>query len=98
MKYRLAWLDYQTATALMGTRSVIPQTFVVGSDGRVVLHVRGYNQRVPEMVRAAVGSALQRSQTGTTASPAAPASSAPNASTTAAPVAPAVPQTPTTRP
>jgi thiol-disulfide isomerase/thioredoxin len=58
MKYRLAWLDYETAVALMGTRNVIPQTFVVGADGRVLLHIRGYNPRVPEMVRSAVWQAL----------------------------------------
>lgn len=95
MKYKLAWLDYETATALMGTRSVIPQTFVVGADGRVLLHIRGYNPRVPEMVRAAVWQALKPPAAGTAASPSAapsatvtpqkPATAAP---TTAAPTAP----------
>jgi thiol-disulfide isomerase/thioredoxin len=73
MKYKLAWLDYQTATALMGTRTVIPQTFVVGTDGRVLLHVRGYNPAVPDMVRAAVGRALNPPA----AAPAAPATAPP---------------------
>ncbi|HEX8723557.1 MAG TPA: TlpA disulfide reductase family protein [Pyrinomonadaceae bacterium] len=80
MKYRLAWLDYPTAEALMGTRKVIPQTFVVGADGRVVLHVRGYNPRVPEMIRAAVSGALARRPGAAAPTPppaAAPASAAP---------------------
>lgn len=87
MKYRLAWLDYDTATALMGTRHVIPQTFVVGADGRVVLHIRGYNPRVPEMVRAAVWQALNPP-------PAAPTAAAPSASPGAAPPAAATPEKP----
>lgn len=90
MKYRLAWLDYQTATALMGSRNVIPQTFVVGADGRVVLHVRGYNPRVPDMVRAAVVTALARRPAEPTPA-AAPAASAP--ATPATPPAPPAPET-----
>ena len=78
VKYKLGWLDYETATALTGGRLVLPQTFVVGADGRILMHVRGYNPRVPEMVRYAVGRALEP------ATPAAPAASAP-----AAPAAPA---------
>jgi thiol-disulfide isomerase/thioredoxin len=78
MKYRLAWLDYETAAALMGTRNVIPQTFVVGADGRVLLHIRGYNPRVPEMVRSALWQALNP----TTPAPAKPA---PDAAPAAAP-------------
>jgi thiol-disulfide isomerase/thioredoxin len=64
MKYRLGWLDRETAlavTALGPTgrgRFAIPQTFVVAADGRIVLHVRGYNPRVPDMVRAGVEQAL----------------------------------------
>ena len=92
MKYRLAWLDYETATALMGTRKVIPQTFVVGADGRVVLHVRGYNARVPEMVRAAVGSALARTPASAPAASAPAANAAPAAPAATAPSAPAAPR------
>ena len=81
MKYKLAWLDYPTATALMGTRNVIPQTFVVGADGRVLLHVRGYNPVVPDMVRTAVSRALNPPPAGATPAP-------------TAPVAPAAPSSP----
>jgi len=87
MKYRLAWLDYETAVALMGARRVIPQTFVVGADGRVVLHVRGYNPRVPEMIRSAVWQALNPPAAGASAAPSAPPTAAPPATTAAPPAA-----------
>ena len=98
MKYRLAWLDYETATALMGTRNVIPQTFVVGADGRVLLHVRGYNARVPEMVRAAVWQALKPPADETaTPTPAAAPSSAPANAAPSASAAPSTPSAPAPR-
>jgi thiol-disulfide isomerase/thioredoxin len=89
MRYKLAWLDYETATALMGTRHVIPQTFVVGADGRVVLHIRGYNPRVPDMVRAAVWQALNPP-----AGAVAPTSAAPSVTVTPAKPATAAPSLP----
>lgn len=58
MSYKVGWLDLETARELMGGRYVLPQTFVVGADGRVVLHLRGYNERVPEMIRAGLDRAL----------------------------------------
>jgi len=90
MKYRLAWLDYETATELMGTRHVIPQTFVVGADGRILLHIRGYNPRVPEMVRSALWQALN---------PTAPASPAAGTAARPSDAPPAAPATvPPTKP
>ncbi|HEX8501413.1 MAG TPA: TlpA disulfide reductase family protein [Pyrinomonadaceae bacterium] len=65
VKYRLGWLGKETAremTSWGSTRTgrfVIPQTFVVAADGRIVLHVRGYNPRVPEMIREGVERALK---------------------------------------
>jgi thiol-disulfide isomerase/thioredoxin len=97
MKYRRAWLDYETALALMGTRHVIPQTFVVGADGRILLHIRGYNPRVPEMVRSALWQALNPTAPAPTAAgTAAPQSAAPPAPTKPAPAAPSasVPERP----
>lgn len=40
--FRLGWVDRETAAALMNGRNVIPQTFVIASDGRVLSHWRGY--------------------------------------------------------
>ncbi|HEX8351637.1 MAG TPA: TlpA disulfide reductase family protein [Pyrinomonadaceae bacterium] len=68
MKYRLGWLDRETARVITSwgpprtpprpNSFPIPQTFVVAADGQIVLHVRGYNARVPDMVRAGVEKAL----------------------------------------
>ncbi|HJQ32315.1 MAG TPA: TlpA disulfide reductase family protein [Pyrinomonadaceae bacterium] len=102
MKYRLAWLDYETATALMGTRQVIPQTFVVGTDGRILLHIRGYNQRVPEMVRSALWQALNPSApatpSGGTAARPSDAPAAPTATATPTKPAPTAPPAAAPRP
>jgi thiol-disulfide isomerase/thioredoxin len=67
MSYRVGWIDRPTVLTLASWNTsapprpgavAIPQTFVVGTDGHVVLRVRGYNPRVPEMVRAGVRQAL----------------------------------------
>jgi len=68
MSYRVGWIDRPTVLALAAWnapspqragRFAIPQTFVVAPDGHVVLRVRGYNPRVPEMIRAGVRKALE---------------------------------------
>src|SRR5215212_10555809 len=70
MNYRVGWVDKETVLKLTGWNSpvppragtfAIPQTFVVAADGHVVLRVRGYNPRVPEMIRAGVRKALDLS-------------------------------------
>ncbi len=72
MTYRVAWGDRETLLKLFAwnapqqspprrSSTAIPQTFVVAADGQVVLRVRGYNPRVPEMIRAGVRKALELS-------------------------------------
>ena len=71
MTYRVAWGDRETLLKLFawnapqpqrpGRSTAIPQTFVIAADGHVVLRVRGYNPRVPEMIRAGVQKALDLS-------------------------------------
>ena len=70
MSYRVGWIDKETVLTLAGWNAsapprpgafAIPQTFVVAADGHVVLRVRGYNARVPEMIRAGVRQALELS-------------------------------------
>ena len=57
--FRLGWADRETAMALMKGRRVIPQTFVVGRDGSVRLHMRGYGrERGVTMLRGAIDRAL----------------------------------------
>lgn len=67
MSYRVGWIDKETVLTLAMWNSTaprrpgtfaIPQTFVVGTDGHVVLRVRGYNPRVADMIRAGVRKAL----------------------------------------
>ena len=64
IKYRLGWVGKETARAVTAWgptrpgRFLLPQTVVVAADGQIVLHVRGYNPRVPDMVRAGVEKAL----------------------------------------
>ncbi|HEX8283730.1 MAG TPA: TlpA disulfide reductase family protein [Pyrinomonadaceae bacterium] len=73
VSYRLGWIDKETARLMTSwgpPRSTpprpglysLPQTFVVAADGQIVLHVRGYNPRVPEMIRAGVEKALALSK------------------------------------
>jgi len=69
MSYRVGWIDKATVLKLATWNAPptrpgsfgIPQTFVVAADGHVVLRVRGYNPRVPEMIRAGVRKALELS-------------------------------------
>ena len=70
MDYRVGWIDRETALRLSVWNATgppragsfaIPQTFVVAADGHVVLRVRGYNPRVPEMIRAGIRKALEAS-------------------------------------
>ncbi|HVF42499.1 MAG TPA: TlpA disulfide reductase family protein [Pyrinomonadaceae bacterium] len=58
--FRLGWADRETALALMKGRHVIPQTFVVGRDGSVRLHMRGYGrERGVSTLRGAIDGALE---------------------------------------
>lgn len=67
MSYRVGWIDKETVLTLATWNApasrrpgafAIPQTFVIGTDGHVVMRVRGYNPRVPDMIRAGVRKAL----------------------------------------
>jgi thiol-disulfide isomerase/thioredoxin len=78
MKHRLGWLDAETAKTLMAGHYSIPQTFVVGADGRVVMQFRGFSERIPPMLRAAIERALNP-LSAEEPSPAPPAASAPPA-------------------
>jgi thiol-disulfide isomerase/thioredoxin len=85
MRYRVGWIDRPTVVTLANWNTTptrpgsfaIPQTFVVGRDGHVVLRVRGYNPRVVEMIRVGVRKALELSPPPTRAQPSAPAAGRP---------------------
>jgi thiol-disulfide isomerase/thioredoxin len=42
--FRLGWADRETARTLMNGRGAIPQTLVIGSDGRIISHWTGYSR------------------------------------------------------
>lgn len=57
--FRLGWADRETALALMNGRQTVPQTYVIGADGSVRLHMRGYGaERGVSMLRNALDRAL----------------------------------------
>ena len=43
--FRQGWADRETAVALMNGRNAIPQTLVIGPDGRIISHWRGYSPK-----------------------------------------------------
>lgn len=82
MSYRVGWIDRPTMLTLATWNApsprrpgsfAIPQTFVVAANGHVVLRVRGYNPRVPDMIRAGVRKALELAPPQAPAPPAAAA-------------------------
>ena len=57
-KFRIGWADGETARTLMNGRNVIPQTLVIGADGRVISHWSGYSAQSGDRLRAAIESGL----------------------------------------
>ena len=77
--YKLGWADPDVALALMSGTS-IPQTLVIARDGRVVLRVRGYSGRIPQVLRAGLEKALDTpppAESPAETAPAPPAAQAP---------------------
>ena len=58
INYRIAWADEKTYSALLSPTYGIPQTYVLGRDGRVFKKFRGYNPQVGQWLRAALDEAL----------------------------------------
>ena len=59
--FRLGWADRETALTLMNGRSTIPQTLVIGPNGRVVSQWRGYSRRQSgDHLRQTIESALSQ--------------------------------------
>jgi thiol-disulfide isomerase/thioredoxin len=59
--YKVGWGDRNLETSLMqgDIKNVIPQSFVIAGDGRVVAHLTGFNPTMtPQKLRAAVEQAL----------------------------------------
>ena len=60
--YKIIWDDGTLAAPLVqmvGAQSVIPQSFVISRDGRIVKHFQGFSPlSTPQLMRAAVEEAL----------------------------------------
>lgn len=63
MEYRVGWADPDVFETLV-TRAAIPQTLVVGADGRVVARFVGYSKKVLPMLRAGIEEALEPPEEG----------------------------------
>jgi thiol-disulfide isomerase/thioredoxin len=62
--FRLGWADQDTAGVLMNGRNAIPQTLVVGKDGRVISHWTGYSSSMGgSHLREVVKQALKEADT-----------------------------------
>ena len=59
MSYRVGWATPDVALTLMQGTDSIPQSFVVGRDGRVIKRFIGFNQQLtPSQIREAIQTAL----------------------------------------
>jgi thiol-disulfide isomerase/thioredoxin len=58
INYPIGWADEEMQIGIMQGRNGIPQTLIIGRDGKVLRHFRGFNRRlVPEM-KAAIEEAV----------------------------------------
>ena len=55
--YKLGWARGDVAQALMNGVPSIPQTFVIAPGGRIITKFRGYSDRIPDAIRAAIKTA-----------------------------------------
>ena len=59
VNYRIGWATPEVAIALMQGRDAIPQSFVIGRDGRVIKRFVGFNPTsTPPLLKAAIEEAL----------------------------------------
>lgn len=60
INYKLGWSPREVSLALMNGNSSIPQTFVIAPGGRIVTKFRGFSSQVPDMIRAAIDKANEK--------------------------------------
>ena len=58
INYRIVWADEEIFSALISPSYGIPQTYVLGRDGRVVKKFRGFSPQIGTQLRAALDEAL----------------------------------------
>jgi cytochrome c biogenesis protein CcmG, thiol:disulfide interchange protein DsbE len=54
INYPIGWADDEMQSGLTRGRAVIPQTFIIGRDGKVVKHFVGFNPRLIPQMKAAI--------------------------------------------
>jgi thiol-disulfide isomerase/thioredoxin len=60
INYKLGWSPREVSLALMNGNQSIPQTFVIAPGGRIVTKFRGFSERIPNMIRAAIDKANEK--------------------------------------
>ena len=60
INYKLGWSPREVSLALMNGNQSIPQTFVIAPGGRIVTKFRGFSDRIPSMIRAAIDKANEK--------------------------------------
>jgi thiol-disulfide isomerase/thioredoxin len=60
INYKLGWSPREVSLALMNGNTSIPQTFVIAPGGRIVTKFRGFSDRIPDMIRAAIDKASEK--------------------------------------
>ncbi|MBV9928298.1 MAG: TlpA family protein disulfide reductase [Acidobacteria bacterium] len=60
INYKLGWSPRDVSIALMNGNQSIPQTFVIAPGGRIVTKFRGFSDRIPDMIRAAIDKANEK--------------------------------------
>ena len=58
INYRLGWAEQRWTLALTRGAATIPQTFVIGRNGRRLLHLQGYSPQISDTLREAIDRAL----------------------------------------
>ena len=60
INYKLGWSPREVSLALMNGNASIPQTFVIAPGGRIITKFRGFSSQVPDMIRAAIDKANEK--------------------------------------
>ncbi|MGH9755882.1 MAG: TlpA disulfide reductase family protein [Blastocatellia bacterium] len=58
INYPIGWADAKMQAGLMRGRNGIPQTFIIGRDGKVLKHFVGFNAAVSAQMKAAIEAAI----------------------------------------
>jgi thiol-disulfide isomerase/thioredoxin len=54
INYRIGWADDEMQAGLTRGRNSIPQTFIIGRDGKIVRHFVGFSPRLIPQMKAAI--------------------------------------------